>query len=299
MAKSTDKKNKKKNKNIVFIWGLWALVALIIFLMFFVKKDVIVSNLKTTGFFDRVFGSTPQFIEKHPVTEDEQIVLSKPKKKNEAVIEKNIEEKQSVDLKKQLDLQLLSEKNINENKTEVKEELVSNNEVISKTIEEKSEVSEIIPEVVTEKKSVPVEPKKTDLNLCFVLIDGEGHVSRKEIKRTVVKNDSPLTSAIELLLAGPVSGNSGEKDCISLIPEGTRLLGARVQNGIAYLNFSEEFEFNSYGVEGYRHQLEQIVFTATSFSTVKSVQFLIEGNKEQYLGSEGIWIGSPLSRSSF
>jgi len=45
--------------------------------------------------------------------------------------------------------------------------------------------------------------------------------------------------------------------------------------------------------------LRQIVYTATSFSTVNSVQFIIEGQREDYLGSEGTWIGSPLSRSSF
>ena len=43
----------------------------------------------------------------------------------------------------------------------------------------------------------------------------------------------------------------------------------------------------------------QIVYTATEFSTVKSVQFLIDGQKKEYLGSEGVWIGSPLSRTSF
>ena len=86
---------------------------------------------------------------------------------------------------------------------------------------------------------------------------------------------------------------------MTLIPSGTRLLGASVSNGIATLNFSEAFSFNSVGVQGYLAQLMQIVYTATSFSTVNSVQFIIEGQREDYLGSEGTWIGSPLSRSSF
>ena len=42
----------------------------------------------------------------------------------------------------------------------------------------------------------------------------------------------------------------------------------------------------------------QIVYTATEYSTVNSVQILIDGQKKEYL-SEGVWIGSPLSRSSF
>ena len=65
------------------------------------------------------------------------------------------------------------------------------------------------------------------------------------------------------------------------------------------LNFSGEFEFNQYGIEGTRGQLQQIVFTATAFPTVESVQFLVDGEKRDYLGSEGVWIGSPLSRNNF
>ena len=113
------------------------------------------------------------------------------------------------------------------------------------------------------------------------------------------KNNSPLTYAINELLKGPSLGNSNEKNCMSLIPTGTKLLSAKVQNGVAYLNFNENFDINPYGVEGYVNQLMQIVYTATSFSTVTSVQFLIEGEKREYLGSEGQWIGSPLSRNSF
>ena len=86
---------------------------------------------------------------------------------------------------------------------------------------------------------------------------------------------------------------------MTLIPSGTKLLGATIKNGIATLNFSEEFEYNKVGVEGYIAQLMQVVYTATSFNTVNSVQFIVEGQREDYLGSEGEWIGSPLSRSSF
>lgn len=86
---------------------------------------------------------------------------------------------------------------------------------------------------------------------------------------------------------------------MSLIPEGTKLLSATITDKTAYLNFSEEFQYNKYGVEGYLGQLMQIVYTATSFSSIESVQFLINGQKETYLGGEGVWIGSPLPRSTF
>lgn len=135
--------------------------------------------------------------------------------------------------------------------------------------------------------------------MCFVVIDGDGTVGRKIVKRTVNKPDSPLTTAINLLLKGPDATLTAEKNCMSVIPNGTKLLSAKVQNGVATLNFNDKLEYNEYGVEGTIHSLEQIVYTATSFSTVTSVQFLIDGEKREYLGSEGQWIGSPLSRQSF
>ena len=119
------------------------------------------------------------------------------------------------------------------------------------------------------------------------------------IKRSVPKNDSPLTTAINLLLAGPDYSNAAERNLTSFIPKGTKLLGARVSNGVAYLNFSDNFEFNQEGTVGQINQLMQIVYTATNFSTVSSVQFLINGQKKQFLGEEGIRIDSPLNKNSF
>ncbi|WP_294427544.1 GerMN domain-containing protein [uncultured Treponema sp.] len=132
--------------------------------------------------------------------------------------------------------------------------------------------------------------------ICFVAIDSDGPVVRKEVTRSVEK-DSPMGDALRMLLAGP-SATEAKTGCRSLIPEGTRLLSASVKNGIANLNFSEEFQFNQFGAEGSIAQLMQVVYTATNFSTVKGVQIFIEGQKRDYL-TEGVWIGSPLNRSSF
>ena len=117
----------------------------------------------------------------------------------------------------------------------------------------------------------------------------------KALSKTVPKTDSPLTDAIKNLLAGPDASDKVR----TLIPSGTKLIGASVKNGIATLNFNEAFVFNqNFGNDGYSAQLQQIVYTATEFSTVNSVQFLIEGEKKDFL-VEGLWIGSPLSRANF
>ena len=90
-----------------------------------------------------------------------------------------------------------------------------------------------------------------------------------------------------------------QKGCMSVIPQNSRLLSVKISNKTAILNFNEEFTYNGYGVQGQITQLMQVVYTATSFSTIDNVQFLIEGQKLEYIGGEGVWIGSPLSRFSF
>lgn len=148
--------------------------------------------------------------------------------------------------------------------------------------------------------SVPAAqpPATRKATLFFVRIDADGAVVRTEVTREVPKTDSPMSEALRALLAGPASGDS-PKGLRSLVPPGTRLLSASVKDGVALINLSEEFQFNQFGIEGYIGQLAQVVFTATAFPTVNSVQFLIDGQRREYLGAEGVWIGTPLSRDKF
>ena len=117
-------------------------------------------------------------------------------------------------------------------------------------------------------------------------------------ERTVNYIDSPLTETINVLLQGT---NHAEelKYIVTNIPSGTRLLGARISDEVAYLDFSSEFENNTYGKDSTLQQLKQIVYTATEFKGVDAVQFLINGRKQEYLGGEGVLIGDPLHRYDF
>lgn len=285
-------KNNKPNSGL-YVAVFFVFVILIV-IMFFVKKDNILSNLKKTNFFERVGVATPEFVEKHPVEQ-----------------EKTLPDDIEIDLMDDA----ASEKTINQQENPASAEKSAKTDSAA----ESSALPEKQPEIASEKKeenkpavsaektesssknsTVPAAPKPASTTrtatLYFVSIGADGSVSRQAVKRQLAKSDSPLTDAIKALLAGPVPG---EKNAMSLIPSGSRLIGASVKDGVATLNFNESFEFNSYGVEGSIGQLMQIVYTATEFSTVKSVQFLIEGEKKEYLGSEGQWIGTPLSRSSF
>ena len=51
------------------------LAILVVFIFFLIKKDSILTNLKETRFFERVFGSTPEFVENHTPSEKETVKI--------------------------------------------------------------------------------------------------------------------------------------------------------------------------------------------------------------------------------
>ena len=140
----------------------------------------------------------------------------------------------------------------------------------------------------------PVEQRERVL--YFTQVDRDGTILRVKANRKLPVSDSPMKDVIQALITGP-SSEEKNRGLISLVPPAAKILSATVRGDTAYISFSEDFQYNTYGVEGYAGQVRQVVFTATEFPNVKSVQILIEGRRVDYLG-EGVWIGSPLSRES-
>ena len=316
-----DKKSKKKG-GIAFI--CWALGFLVIVIIFLVKLDDIKANLKQTNFFERLFHTTPTFIQNYeekkpnvqedvlaeetyvasdaqqtPITpissliDDEPLTPASPLPPTAEALSNALQGQDAADA---ADAPSMPPSPVQAEEAQERTQGASSDQVQQSAAHTQFDGTD-----VQRQTSIPVQQtvETTTARLCFVTIDGDGVVSRREITRTIKKNDSPLTENIKQLIAGPTQLERN-KGCRSLIPDGTRLLSASVRNGTAQLSFSEEFEYNqTFGVEGYLGQLMQIVYTATEFSTVTSVQILIDGQKKEYLGSEGVWIGSPLSRTSF
>jgi spore germination protein GerM len=145
--------------------------------------------------------------------------------------------------------------------------------------------------------SRPEKPAETrERSVYFTQVDKDGTILRTKVARKIAASDSPMLDSLNVLLSGP-SAEEQRQGLMSLIPKGTRILSATVRGGTAYISFSEDFQYNTYGVEGYAAQLKQIVWTVTEFPNINDVQILIEGRRVDYLG-EGIWIGSPVDRDS-
>jgi spore germination protein GerM len=134
-------------------------------------------------------------------------------------------------------------------------------------------------------------------SLYFIQLDAEGTILHSPVSRSLPNSDTPLEDAVKALLDGP-SLEEQQQGLISLIPSGTNLLSLMIRLETAYINLSEDFLYTPYGSEAYTAQLQQLVWTATEFPTIKDVQLLIEGKKLDYLG-DITWIGSPIGRDAF
>jgi len=141
-------------------------------------------------------------------------------------------------------------------------------------------------------------PNRRMAALYFIRVTGDGRTYPQRVVRPVAYDQSPLTETIRALIAGP-SGEELDDGLLNLIPADTRLISAHVDSGVAYLNFNQSFRFNPMGAEGTVAQLQQIIYSSTEFPTVTEVQFLIEGERLDYVGGDGIFIGEPLGRDAF
>jgi len=294
----TEKKNKKNTSLGCLFWIAFILLIIVIF---FFNKTNISTALENTGAKDLLKKN-----EKNTelTGTDQTKVLPKINTKEETVIETGDQSgKTNGDGSKETETAkpAATVKSPDTTSTELKTPDIKKPDV--KNTKPAPVSNEKNTETVTQKttkqniQKTPTVPTRKS-SLYFVSIDADGKVLRKQVTREITQTDSPLSETINALFRGTTTSESG-KGMRSLIPEGTKLLSATVKDGIATINLSGEFQFNQFGIEGYLGQLEQIVFTATSFPTVKSVQFLIEGQRHEYLGAEGVWIGTPLDRDKF
>jgi spore germination protein GerM len=141
----------------------------------------------------------------------------------------------------------------------------------------------------------PTEQSVYEARLFFIQpVDG-GRFILKSTRAMVNYSDEKLLAAtINSLLAGPPLNNRNN-GLISMIPDGSKLLSATINNGVAYLDFNDNIRFNTFGSDGYEAELNQIIYTATEFTSVNAVRILVNGEALDFL-SEGINISQPLMR---
>ncbi|MBP5251706.1 MAG: GerMN domain-containing protein [Treponema sp.] len=311
-TKKTRRKSKsQRRKSSGIVFAVWLLIFLVLLIAFVIYSPKVMKNLKNSDFFKHRNSQTTE----NPVNTDSKKTAeaasepahSEPQKKPEGTVEFSLIEKTDTEEPAPEVKKPQSEETKKPEQKSEDSSVTAKNDAAKKQQESAAEQNKKEPEKPAKKEEPKKEPEPKapatrEITLCFLNIKSDGTIVRKEAKRSIKKTDSPLTDAINELLKGPTVAeeNAG---CTTLISRGTKLLSARVANGVATLNFSDEIENNnSIGVESLRAQVQQIVFTSTIFPTVSSVQILVNGVKRSYFqcdAEELFFIGSPLSRNSF
>jgi spore germination protein GerM len=107
------------------------------------------------------------------------------------------------------------------------------------------------------------------------------------------------TLAIELLLQGPTADETAGLPAMhTAIPEGTTLLGLRVDSGVATVDLSGEFDDGG-GSASMFARIAQVVFTVTRTAQVDEVAFFMDGEPVTVFSSEGIELDRPQTRADY
>lgn len=108
------------------------------------------------------------------------------------------------------------------------------------------------------------------------------------VTRLIAGNSPMPETAFRELAAGPAGGSP----LIKTIPDGTKLNASKIESGVMTLDWSPELTAYGGGSTMEIGLVQSILFTAGQFEEVSSVQFLIGGEKKDYL-PEGTGIREP------
>lgn len=134
---------------------------------------------------------------------------------------------------------------------------------------------------------------QTQLSIPY-LLEGE-HVA--PVARQVPRTRGVGAAAIRALLRGPTAAER-RAGFTSAVPEGTRLLGLTVRDGVAAIDLSRRFASGG-GSLSMRARVAQVVFTLTRLATVRHVSFRLDGRAVTSIGGEGVIVSPPVDRADF
>lgn len=109
--------------------------------------------------------------------------------------------------------------------------------------------------------------------------------------------EAAVKIALETLLAGP----KRDRDVVTSIPEGTRLLNLKMTSSGIYVDLSSEFSQGG-GTSSMITRVAQVLYTATCLEPTAGIFLSVEGQPisgTHPLGGEGLVISQPLTRAQF
>jgi hypothetical protein len=118
---------------------------------------------------------------------------------------------------------------------------------------------------------------------------------------TLLTGGDPSLAREALWLQQLVDGPTGpdlEVEASTAIPKDTELLGVARDGSTLDVDLSSEFGSGG-GSLSMQLRVAQVVYTGTQFDGIDAVQILIEGERVDALGGEGVVIADPLTRRDF
>lgn len=138
-------------------------------------------------------------------------------------------------------------------------------------------------------ETVPPPASKATVTYQVWFTEGETlHV----VKRTEKATPRVGRAALEALFEGPESFEA-ESGVGTAVPQGTQLLGLAIDDGIASVDLTSEFESGG-GSLSMTMRLAQVVCTLDQFPTVDGVLFKLDGEPVDVFSGEGIVIDHPV-----
>ncbi len=143
----------------------------------------------------------------------------------------------------------------------------------------------------TTETKAPEPAKEVKVTVYRAAGDGSEYLLPEKV---TMKDDGK--SKPELALEALVSTKPQDAKYSDVVPIGTKVLGLKIENGIAYANFSKELEKKGMGAYEEMMLCYAITNTLTEFDEIKKVQILIEGQKVVTITGH-MDLEDPLSRN--
>ena len=107
------------------------------------------------------------------------------------------------------------------------------------------------------------------------LVDNMEYIARTSIVKNSDNTDDLIKEVIESLTIGSNKSNYIREGFKAVIPEGTKVLDIKLEDGILTINFSKELLNVSQDSE--EKMLEAIIYSLTEIDSVKKIKILVEG----------------------
>lgn len=127
------------------------------------------------------------------------------------------------------------------------------------------------------KPDISAEPKETKEKITLYFGDQDAMYLVPEEREVVAGNKKIEEVVIEELIKGPRKAG-----LFQTVPKETKLISIEVVDGIAYVNFNQEFQTKHWGGSaGEAMTLYSITNSLAKLPGIEKVQFLLEGKKQE------------------